>query len=147
LTYTSPVLSEDLTVVGPLSATLFLRSSLEHTDFFIRLCDVTPKGRSYNLSDGIVRLTPGSVEKEDDGTFRLEIAMWPTANTFRAGHRIRLQVSSGAHPLFCRNAGTGEPWATGSNLKSADQEVFHDAGRPSCITLPVVRLLRHEDMQ
>jgi len=93
-----------------------------------------------------VRVTPGSVQKEADGSFKLEIPMWPTANTFKAGHRIRLQVSSGAHPLYCRNAGTGEPLSTGSNLKSADQEVFHDDARPSCITLPVVRLLRDEDM-
>ena len=141
LTYTSPVLSEDLTVIGPLTATLYLRSSLEHTDFFVRLCDVSEKGRSENLSDGIVRLGPGSVPKEDDGVFRLDVAMWPTAATFRAGHRIRLQVSSGAHPLFCRNLGTGEPLATGTSMRSADQEVFHDADRPSCITLHVVRLL------
>ena len=113
LTYTSPVLSEDLTVIGPLTATLYLRSSLEHTDFFVRLCDVSEKGRSVNLSDGIIRLSPGSVQKEEDGVFGLDIAMWPTANTFKAGHRIRLQVSSGAHPLFCRNTGTGEPLATG----------------------------------
>ena len=68
--------------------------------------------------------------------------MWPTANTFRAGHRIRLQVSSGAHPLCNRNTGTGEPLATGANLRSADQEVFHDAARPSSIVLPVVPLCR-----
>ena len=68
---------------------------------------MTAKGKSFNLSDGIVRLTPGSVEQDEDGVRTLEIAMWPTANTFRAGHRIRLQVSSGAHPLFNRNAGTG----------------------------------------
>jgi putative CocE/NonD family hydrolase len=142
LTYTSPVLAEDLTVIGPLTATLYLRSSLPHTDFFVRLCDVSEKGRSHNLSDGIIRLEPGSVETEEDGTFKLDIAMWPTANTFRAGHRIRLQVSSGAHPLFCRNTGTGEPLATGATMRSADQEVFHDAGRPSSIALPVVRLLQ-----
>jgi hypothetical protein len=142
VTYTSPVLIEDLTVIGPVTATLYLRSSLEHTDFFVRLCDVSEKGRSYNLSDGIVRLEPGSVDKGEDDVFRLDIALWPTANTFRAGHRIRLQVSSGAHPLFCRNAGTGEPAATGANLRGADQEVFHDAARPSSIALPVVRLLR-----
>jgi putative CocE/NonD family hydrolase len=146
VTYTSPVLTEDLTFIGPVSATLYLRSTLEHTDFFVRLCDVTEKGKSYNLSDGIVRLTPESayVQKESDGVFKLEIAMWPTANTFKAGHRIRFQVSSGAHPLFSRNAGTGEPLVTGANLQSADQEVFHDAIRPSRITLPVVRLLRDE---
>jgi predicted acyl esterase len=72
--------------------------------------------------------------------------MWPTANTFRAGHRIRLQVSSGAHPLYVRNLGTGEPIATGTNLKSADQEVFHDVDRPSCIVLPVVQLLQHASL-
>ncbi len=141
LTYTSPVMKEDLTVIGPLTTTLYLRSSLEHTDFVVRLCDVSPKGKSVNLSDGVIRLTPGSVERDEDGVFRLELSMWPTANTFRVGHRIRLQVSSGAHPLYSRNAGTGEAWATGTNLRSADQEVFHDTTRPSSITLPVVRLL------
>jgi uncharacterized protein len=146
LTYTSPVLAEDLTVIGPLTATLYLRSSLEHTDFFVRLCDVSEKGRSVNLSDGIIRLSPGSVQKEEDGVFKLDVAMWPTANTFQAGHRIRLQVSSGAHPLFCRNAGSGEPLATGATMRSADQEVFHDAARPSCITLRVVRLLADESL-
>ena len=141
LTYTSPVLREGLTVVGPLTATLYLRSSLEHTDFFVRLCDVSEKGRSFNVSDGVIRLRPGSVPTDDDGVAKVEIAMWPTANTFRAGHRIRLQVSSGAHPLFARNTGTGEPPATGASMRSADQEVFHDAARPSSVALNVVRLL------
>ena len=72
--------------------------------------------------------------------------MWPTANTFLAGHRLRLQVSSGAHPLFCRNTGTGEPLATATTMRSADQEVFHDAARPSCISLPVVRLLADQPL-
>ncbi len=140
LTYTSSVLHDDLTVIGPITATLYLRSSLEHADFFVRLCDVTPKGKSYNVSDGIVRLRPGSVTNEADGTFRLDIAMGPTANTFRVGHRVRLQVSSGAHPLYARNTGTGEPLATGANLRSADQEVFHDGARPSSISLHTVPL-------
>ena len=142
LTYTSPPLSDDLTVIGPLTATLYVRSSLEHTDFFVRLCDVTEKGKSFNLSDGIVRLTPGSVERSEDGVATLDIRLWPTANTFKAGHRIRLQVSSGAHPLFNRNAGTGEPLATGATLRSADQEIFHHAGRPSSVVLHVVPLLQ-----
>ena len=146
LTYTSPVLTEDLTVIGPVTATLYLRSSLEHTDFVVRLCDVSAKGRSVNLSDGVIRLTPGSVRKEEDGVFELRMAMWPTANTFRAGHRIRFQVSSGAHPLFNRNTGTGEPLATAVTLRSADQEVFHDAARPSSISLPVVALLAVEPL-
>jgi putative CocE/NonD family hydrolase len=146
LSYTSPVLTDDLTVIGPLTATLFVRSSLTHSDFFVRLCDVTQKGKSFNVSDGIIRLTPESVERSNDGVIRLEISLWPTANTFRAGHRIRLQVSSAAHPLYARNAGTGEPLATAANPRSADQEVFHDAARPSCITLHVVRLMAEESL-
>jgi putative CocE/NonD family hydrolase len=146
LTYTSHVLTDDLTVIGPLTATVYARSSLEHTDFFVRLCDVNEKGKSYNLSDGIIRLAPGAVERDADGIYRLEIALWPTANTFLSGHRIRLQVSSGAHPLFNRNAGTGEPLATGSNLRSADQEIFHDDAHPSSVSLHVVRLLQDDPL-
>jgi uncharacterized protein len=141
LAYTSPVLRHDLTVIGPLTARLCVRSSLEHTDFFVRLCDVDAKGRSYNVSDGIVRLRPGSSDADEDGVRVLDIAMWPTANTFRTGHRIRLQVSSGAHPMFGRNAGTGEAPATGTTLRAAEQEVFHDGRRLSWVALPVVPLL------
>jgi hypothetical protein len=142
LTYTSAPMKDEVTVIGPLTATLHLRSSLEYTDFFIRLCDVSPKGTSNNLSDGIVRLTPGAVTKEEDGTFRLEISMWPTANTFKVGHRIRLQVSSGAHPLFARNTGTSERLGAATMVRSADQEVFHDPDHQSSISLPVVQLFQ-----
>jgi putative CocE/NonD family hydrolase len=135
-------MKDEVTVIGPLTATLHLRSSLEYTDFFIRLCDVSPKGTSNNLSDGIVRLTPGAVTKEEDGTFRLEISMWPTANTFKVGHRIRLQVSSGAHPLFARNTGTSERLGAATMVRSADQEVFHDPDHQSSISLPVVQLFQ-----
>jgi uncharacterized protein len=137
LTYTSDSFAQDITVAGPLAVELWVRSSREHTDFFVRLCDVSPKGRSTNLSDGIVRVRPGEVDRDADGSFRLRIEMWPTANTFLAGHRVRLQVSSGAHPLFVRNPGSGEPLASAVNLTSADQELLHDPDHPSAITLPV----------
>jgi uncharacterized protein len=77
-------------------------------------------------------VTPGT-----DGTLHLRIGLWPTAVTFRPGERIRLQVASGAHPLFARNLGTGEPISQGKATKSADQEVFHDPAHPSAIELPV----------
>jgi putative CocE/NonD family hydrolase len=137
LTYTSEALTEDLTVIGPLRADLYVRTTLEHTDFFVRLCEVSPRGRSKNLSDGIVRLHPGNVIKSADGSISIRISMWPTANTFKRGHRVRLQVSSGAHPLFIRNNGTGEPLASATRLSVADQEVFHDAEHPSSLVLPV----------
>jgi hypothetical protein len=138
VTYTSRVLTGDLTVIGPISVQLHLRSTLDDTDFFVRLCDVSPKGRSMNVSDGIIRLSPANVTKDADWVFNTTIAMWPTANTFKAGHRIRLQVSSGAHPLFARNTGSGEALATATKLCVADQEIWHDAAHPSTLVLPVV---------
>jgi hypothetical protein len=137
LVFTSEALVEDLTVIGPVRAELHVRSTLEHTDFFVRLCDVSPRGRSKNLSDGIVRLRPGDVTKSADGSYWVRITMWPTANTFKRGHQVRLQVSSGAHPLFIRNTGTGEPLANGNGLCVADQEIFHDSEHPSSLVLPV----------
>jgi hypothetical protein len=137
LTYTSEALAADLTVIGPLNVELHVRSTLQHTDFLVRLCDVSPRGRSKNLSDGVVRLRPGDVTKAADGSMSLRIGMWPTSNTFKRGHRIRLQVSSGAHPLFIRNPGTGEPLGSATGLSIADQEIFHDAEHPSTLVLPV----------
>jgi putative CocE/NonD family hydrolase len=137
--FTSAALSRPLTVIGPLTVALHVRSSLDEVDFFVRLCDVSPKGRSVNLSDGIVRLTAADLVRTDDGTFVVTIGLWPTANMFRAGHRIRLQVSSGAHPLFARNTGSGESLAGAAQLRASDVEIWHDARHPSCLVLPVVQ--------
>ena len=63
--------------------------------------------------------------------------MWPAAHGFGGGHRRRVQVSSGAHPRFARNPGTGEPLGTATRLVAADQAVLHDPEHPSAIVLPV----------
>lgn len=138
LVYTSAPLDTPLEVIGPLSAELYVRSNLEHIDVFARLCVVEPFGRSTNLCDGIVRLTPENAPPDADGVRRVRIEIWPTAFLFRPGQRLRLQVSSGAHPRFARNLGTGEPIATATVMRVADQEIFHDPARPSHITLPVL---------
>ena len=137
LLYTSEPMSDDLTVAGPVRAELYLRSSLDHTDFFVRLCDVDESGRSWNLCDGIVRVGPEQ-KRLKDGSFKLTIEMFPTANTFRVGHLIRLQVSSGAHPLYVRNLGSGEPLGKGTTLVVADQEVCHEPGKASALIIPVL---------
>ena len=125
-------------MIGPVEAELFVRSSLGHADFFARLCDVEPSGRSVNVCDALLRVSPGRPESEADGTLRLRIELWPTAHRFRRGHRLRVQVSSGAHPRLARNTGSGEPLATASGLVAADQEVFHDPDHPSKIVLTVL---------
>lgn len=138
LVYTSAVLEQDMTVIGPVTADLYVRSSLEYTDFFARLCVVEASGKSVNLCDGILRLTPGSIDPEPDGSLHISIEVWPTAYHFRKGERIRVQISSGAHPRFARNPGSGEPLATGTKLFVADQTVYHDPEHPSAFVLPVL---------
>ncbi|MEV0951299.1 CocE/NonD family hydrolase [Promicromonospora sp. NPDC050249] len=131
LTYTTEVLEEDVEVVGEVSAEVWFRSSLAHADVFVRLCDVDPEGRSFNVCDGLVSLTSA------DDLAPATVTLWPTAHRFRRGHRIRVQVSSGAFPRFARNTGTGEPLASATTLLAADQAVHHDPDHPSAVILPV----------
>ncbi len=137
LVFSSSMLVRDLEVVGPVAAELHVRSSLAHTDFFVRLCDVDPSGKSLNVCDGLVRLTPASHQPGADGIALIQVPLWPAAYVFRRGHRVRVQVSSGAHPRFARNLGGGEPLAAAVTMHSADQEVWHDPAHPSAIVLPV----------
>jgi uncharacterized protein len=137
LTYTSDPLPADLEVFGEAAADLFVRSSREHTDFFARLCEVDPAGASVNICDALLRLVPGRPAAGPDGTIRVRFPLWPAAHRFRRGNRLRLQVSSGAHPRYARNTGSGEPLATATTLLSADQQVCHDPEHPSAIILPV----------
>lgn len=137
LVYTGAPLESDLEAIGPVTAELYVKSSLEHTDFFARLCDVSPNGKSMNVCDGLVRLTPKMAPPDEDGCRKVTLELWATAYRFKRGHRVRLQVSSGSHPRFTRNTGSGEPLATATRLVAADQTVFHDPSRPSAIVLPV----------
>jgi len=75
LLYTSDPLVRDLEVIGTVTAELLVHSSLEHTDFFARLCDVRPSGKSINVCDAILRVAPGRPGPEADGTLRLRIEM------------------------------------------------------------------------
>ncbi|WAS99287.1 CocE/NonD family hydrolase [Nannocystis punicea] len=136
--YTSAPLERDLEVVGPVRAEVFFSSSTSWTDVFVRLCDVQPSGRSFNVCDGLLRLTPGRVPQDEGGVMRVPVELWPTAYRFPRGHRLRVQVSSGAHPRFVRNLGAGEPLATGTRMVIAEQQVHHDPARPSAIVLPVL---------
>ena len=133
LTYTTAPLEADAEVVGEVSAQIWFGSSLPHADVFVRLCDVDPAGRSWNVCDGLTSVS----DADGDEPGRVDVRLWPTAHRFKRGHRIRVQVSSGAFPRYARNHGTGEPRATATRLLAADQSVYHDPGRPSAIILPL----------
>lgn len=137
LTYTSAPLEKSLEVIGPVGAQVHLGSSRVHTDVFVRLCDVDTRGVSTNVCDGLQRLSGDCPPAAADGTRRADVEMWPTAYRFAPGHRLRVQVSSGAHPRFARNPGTGRGLHEHSELLPADQRIFHDPEHPSAILLPV----------
>ena len=147
LTFTTPPLTEPVEIIGEVRVTLFAQSTLTYTDFFARVCDVSPGGRSVNVCDGLVRIAAGSVggfaeehavERGEDGVLCIKINLHATAHRFRSGHAIRLQISSGAHPRWSRNLGTGEPLAAGTAMRVAEQSIFHDPKRRSRVVLPVV---------
>lgn len=137
LCYTTAPLSHEIEVIGTVRLELYIYSNLAHTDFFGRLCDVHPNGRSINICDGLFRITPGKGEEQNDGSLRIKIDLWSTAYLFRLGHRLRLQVSSGAHPRWNRNLGTNEPMEIGTKMVVAEQVIYHDKAHPSALILPV----------
>jgi putative CocE/NonD family hydrolase len=138
--FTTPVLTGALEVIGPVKLQLYVNTTVETTDFFGRLCDVWPDGRSYNVCDGLVRLEPGQMERQADGSFCACIDLAATAHRFLVGHRLRLQVSSAAFPHWSRNLGTGEALATATRMLVAEQTIYHDQAHPSALLLPVAAL-------
>ena len=136
LVYTSDRLEDPVILIGGVEAELWVNSSLDHTDFFVRLCDVSPDGSSINICDGLRRLDPSSIRRSADGSFPVSVPMWPAGHRLGAGHRLRVQVSSGAHPVYARNLGTGEAIPTAIAMRTAEQSVYHEPGKLSFISLP-----------
>lgn len=137
LTFTGEPLARPLDAIGPVTAEIHMRSSLDDTDLFVRVCDVDAEGASWNVTDALIRLRADEPPRDADGVATVRFELWPTAHRFAAGHRIRVQVSSGAHPRYARNPGTGEDALRATHLVAADQEVFHNAERPSSVSLTV----------
>ena len=144
LIYSTPAMSQDTEVTGPVSLELFATSSAVDTDFEAKLVDVAPDGFAQNLTEGIIRaryrdsrekpalMNPGQV-------YRFTIDLWSTSNVFRKGHILRLEISSSDFPRFDRNLNTGEDPAFAQRYVSATNAVYHDAEHPSALILPVVR--------
>jgi uncharacterized protein len=142
LSYTSAALDGDTEVTGPLVARLWAASDAPDTDFVARLVDVHPDGFAQNLADGIVRARyrGGDAPEllEPGRPYEFTIDLWATANVFKAGHRIRIDIASASFPRWNRNPNTGAPFGSGTELRPARQTILHDAAHPSHIVLPVV---------
>jgi putative CocE/NonD family hydrolase len=143
LVYTSPPLTAEIEVTGPISVKLWVASSARDTDFTAKLVDVFPDGTARALNDGILRaryrngktqptlLTPAQ-------PVEITIDVGATSNLFQVAHRIRLDVSSSNFPRFDRNPNTGGVFGQDSTLLRAEQAILHDAMHPSRLVLPVV---------
>ena len=142
LVFTSRTFSEPLEVIGPVSVRLQARASSPHFDVFARLCDVDPHGCSWNVCDGLVRQGAASTaatagtDSGDRPWSDITVPMSSTAHRFGIGHRIRVQISGGAHPRFARNTGTGEPLATATRLVGVDIEIGHGPSHACLLSLP-----------
>ena len=122
LTYTTAPLPSTVEAIGPVRVELWVRASSPYFDMFARVCDVDRADASWNVCDALARVAPGRFEQAADGSWRVPFDLWPMGHRFAAGHRIRLQVSSGAHPRSARNPGTGEDLATATRLQPVDLE-------------------------
>ena len=143
LVYTSEPLARDLELTGPITARLFAASSARDTDFTAKLVDVRPDGFAHNLQDGIVRaryrdsaerasfITPGRI-------YEYTIDLWATSHVLKAGHQLRVEISSSNFPRFDRNPNTGARLGVDTRLETAQQTVHHSAAHPSHIVLPVI---------
>lgn len=143
LVYTSPVLTEGVRVLGPLSAELFVASSAADTDFVLKLVDVRPDGKALNIQEGALRMryrdgyeqpalmTPGNV-------YRVSVDLRAVGHYFAAGHRIRLQLTSSNFPRLERNLNTGGRNFDETQGVSAHNRVLHGGATPSALLLPVL---------
>jgi uncharacterized protein len=149
MVFMTPPLVEDIEVTGPIEVKLWASSSVIDTDFTAKLLDVHPPTADYsegiemNLEDGIIRARfRDSLERAEQmkpgEIYQFIIQLYPTSNLFKAGHRIRLDISSSNFPRFDPNPNTGEPLNDHTHSVVARNTIYHDAAHPSHAILPVI---------
>jgi hypothetical protein len=143
LVYDSSVLEEPLTILGEGEAELFVAADAPDADVMLWLAEHRSDGRTVELAAGQLRLRyHGGFDAERLLTpgvaVRVRIPLTYVGHRVPAGSRLRLLVSGSNFPLGDPNPHTGEPIATAVTMRSAVQTVFHDATRPSRLTLPTL---------
>ena len=141
LVFTSTPLEKPLEVTGRVTARLWVSTDAPDTDFFVRLCDVYPDGRSINICEGgrRVRLRDSlSTEKavEAGKPYLLEIDMWSTSIIFNKGHKLRVHVTSSCAPGYIPNSNTGN-YPYSDTTRVAHNTIYMGKTHPSCVLLPV----------
>jgi putative CocE/NonD family hydrolase len=143
LVYTTDVLEEGVEVSGFIESTLYISSDAKDTDFTIKLLDVYPDGKAYNLDETIqrVRYREGynkEVFMEENKIYKVDLTPMSTSNYFKKGHRIRIEISSSNFPRFARNLNTGGNNYDETEGVTAHNKVHHSSKYPSQIRLPMI---------
>ena len=146
LTFDSAPLTADTEVTGPITAELHVSCDCRDTDIWARLLDVAPDGTAFNLMSPGLDVLRASYREPEKGRqlltpgeiYALRLDKLITSNLFKAGHRIRLQVSASFFPNFSRNLHTGEMETTSGRRQKATIRVHHDTAHRSTLTLPIV---------
>jgi len=151
LVFRTAPLDRDVEITGAIEALLWIASDCPDTDFTVKLIDEYPPNADYpegfamNITDGILRCRyRDSWEKPSlmraGKVYRVRVEAFPTSNLFKAGHRIRIDISSSNFPHFDANPNTGEPEGRAKTTRVATNSVFVDRSRPSHLILPVIPL-------
>lgn len=143
LVYTSEPLEHDMAVIGQATVRFWAKTSARDTDFTAKLVDVHPDGFAHNVLDRVVRtrFRKGSKQPpsliEPNKPYEYFIDLGPTATVFKAGHRVRLDISSSNFPNLARNLNTGGGFGDESRITVAKQTIMHNPGHPSFLELDV----------
>ena len=145
LVYTSEPFKEGIEVSGPITPTLYVSSDAKDTDFTVKVLDVYPDGRAYNLDESIQRMRyrdgydKPPVWMEKGKVYKVTLQPLTTSNYFAPGHRLRIEVSSSNFPRFDRNLNTGGNNYDEAKGVVAHNVVHHSKQYPSSITISVVK--------
>ncbi len=144
LVYTSEPLEEGIEVTGDLGAVLYVGSDAKDTDFTLKLVDVYPDGRAFNIQEGARRMRYRDnlsvpVWMEAGEVYEIQLDLHAASNYFAKGHRIRVEVSSSNFPRWSRNLNTGGNNYDETEWVVANQIVHHSAEYPSHVILPIVK--------
>ncbi|MGB5245938.1 MAG: CocE/NonD family hydrolase, partial [Woeseia sp.] len=145
LVYTSGALTDDMQITGHIRPTLYVSSDARDTDFTVKLVDVYPDGTAYNIDDTILRARyrdgyDQAVFMEQGNVYKLQPTPMSTSYLFKAGHKIRVEVSSSKFPQYMRNLNTGGNNYDETDGVTAHNSLWHTSEYPSQLELPVMPL-------
>ncbi|HCQ00062.1 MAG TPA: acylase, partial [Candidatus Latescibacteria bacterium] len=143
LVYTTEPLETGVEVSGTIEIKLYVASDVKDTDFTVKILDVYPDGKAYNLDETIQRARyregyDKEVFMEEGEVYEISVSPMSTSNYFAEGHRIRIEVSSSNFPRFTRNLNTGGNNYDETEGIPARNTIHHSADHPSQIKLPII---------